>query len=174
MEFLVCVLDRLVAEAICPFSKFERQILWPMGKHLQHKYSASPMENSDPGCVWSLLHTIKYHHWRYFKKRLTPKWHGNGIGRGRHVARKQHFLCENFLHLITIGSLVALERHVNLVSILSIFDISTIWFFRKLLAVWIWIWYLMVLRQRQIGPRKCGSYLKCISFCCCPMVYYIV
>ena len=44
-----------------------------MGKH-----SPFSMDRTDPGCVWSMLHFIKYQHWGYIKKKFTPKCRGGG------------------------------------------------------------------------------------------------
>lgn len=81
-----------------------------MGKH-----SPFSMDRTDPGCVWSMVHFIKYQHWGYIKKKFTPKWRGGG-----RVVGNQHFFMQNSLHLFTVGSLVALARHVNLVSYLYV------------------------------------------------------
>lgn len=44
-----------------------------MGKNLREKRSWSRNNENEGGCVWGLLHIIKYHHWRHVKKRLTHK-----------------------------------------------------------------------------------------------------
>ncbi|KAJ7950326.1 Protein TRM32 [Quillaja saponaria] len=49
-----------------------------MGKQMRNKQSASAMsfENahpSNPRCAWSILHIIRYNHWRQVKKRLVHR-----------------------------------------------------------------------------------------------------
>ncbi|CAN6723893.1 unnamed protein product [Malus baccata var. baccata] len=57
-----------------------------MGKNLRDKNPNNSSGNEhSPGCVWGLLHMMKYHHWHYVKKRLVHKRHrGNkhavGVG----------------------------------------------------------------------------------------------
>ncbi|CAK7333861.1 unnamed protein product [Dovyalis caffra] len=48
-----------------------------MGKNLENHSSGISIENNHPGCVWSVLHILKYHHWRYIKKKLHHKSGGN-------------------------------------------------------------------------------------------------
>ncbi|KAI9380477.1 hypothetical protein POPTR_016G095500v4 [Populus trichocarpa] len=48
-----------------------------MGKNLEHHSSSVSIENNHPGCMWSILHVLKYHHWRYIKKKLHHKSGGN-------------------------------------------------------------------------------------------------
>ncbi|XP_015582786.1 uncharacterized protein LOC8268287 isoform X1 [Ricinus communis] len=49
-----------------------------MGKNLQHSNSPISIQNSGPGCMWGVLHILKYHHWRYIKKRLPYRRPVNG------------------------------------------------------------------------------------------------
>ncbi|PQQ06861.1 uncharacterized protein Pyn_32988 [Prunus yedoensis var. nudiflora] len=57
-----------------------------MGKNLRDKNSNNPSGNEhSAGCVWGLLHIMKYHHWHYVKKRLVQqrhRWnkHAAGVG----------------------------------------------------------------------------------------------
>ncbi|KAI5325622.1 hypothetical protein L3X38_034696 [Prunus dulcis] len=57
-----------------------------MGKNLRDENSNNPSGNEhSAGCVWGLLHVMKYHHWHYVKKRLVHKrhrWnkHAAGVG----------------------------------------------------------------------------------------------
>lgn len=57
-----------------------------MGKNLRDENSNNPSGNEhSAGCVWGLLHIMKYHHWHYVKKRLVHKrhrWnkHAAGVG----------------------------------------------------------------------------------------------
>ncbi|KAJ6750193.1 hypothetical protein OIU85_000795 [Salix viminalis] len=44
-----------------------------MGKNSEHHDSSVSIENNHPGCMWSILHVLKYHHWRYIKKKLHHK-----------------------------------------------------------------------------------------------------
>ncbi|KAJ6755869.1 PROTEIN TRM32, partial [Salix purpurea] len=44
-----------------------------MGKNSEHHNSSVSIENNHPGCMWSILHVLKYHHWRYIKKKLHHK-----------------------------------------------------------------------------------------------------
>ncbi|GLT68124.1 hypothetical protein SLA2020_403820 [Shorea laevis] len=53
-----------------------------MGKHFRDKHSGFPSESSHPGCTWNILHVIKYHHWRYSKRRYSNK----RCAGGTHVA----------------------------------------------------------------------------------------
>ncbi|XP_016647569.1 PREDICTED: uncharacterized protein LOC103340900 [Prunus mume] len=47
-----------------------------MGKNLRDENSNNPSGNEhSAGCVWGLLHIMKYHHWHYVKKRLVHKRH---------------------------------------------------------------------------------------------------
>lgn len=52
-----------------------------MGKNLEHHSSSVSIENNHPGCMWSILHVLKYHHWRYIKKKL----HHNSGGNRKHA-----------------------------------------------------------------------------------------
>ncbi|KAM1648367.1 hypothetical protein ACFX1Q_010392 [Malus domestica] len=45
-----------------------------MGKNLRDKNPNNPSGNEhSSGCVWGLLHIMKYHHWHYVKKRQVHK-----------------------------------------------------------------------------------------------------
>ena len=81
-----------------------------MGKH-----SPFSMDRTDPGCVWSMLHFIKYQHWGHIKKKFTPKCRGGG-----RVVGNQTFFYAKFSSSNYCGFLVALARHVNLVSYLYV------------------------------------------------------
>ncbi|XP_056170396.1 LOW QUALITY PROTEIN: uncharacterized protein LOC115692804 [Syzygium oleosum] len=49
-----------------------------MGKHLQSKSAQLQLENHQQGCMWSILHGLKYHQWHYVKKRLPHMRQGGG------------------------------------------------------------------------------------------------
>ncbi|XWS67063.1 hypothetical protein CRYUN_Cryun05aG0254300 [Craigia yunnanensis] len=72
--------NKLVAEVICQSSRFERQFLRAMRKHMRHKSASISIPHGHPGCMWGVLHVLKYQrwHWRFIKKRLPHKKHDVG------------------------------------------------------------------------------------------------
>ncbi|XP_022766191.1 uncharacterized protein LOC111311077 isoform X2 [Durio zibethinus] len=46
-----------------------------MGKHMQHRSTGISIPQGYPGCMWGILHVLKYQHWhwRFIKKRLPHK-----------------------------------------------------------------------------------------------------
>lgn len=55
-----------------------------MGGHLKDKNSGFQFQESHPGCMWSILNILDYHHWHNVKKMLPHKKH-----RGRHAKCKR-------------------------------------------------------------------------------------
>ncbi|XP_048138356.1 uncharacterized protein LOC115749698 [Rhodamnia argentea] len=49
-----------------------------MGKHVRSKSAQLHLENHQQGCMWSILHGLKYHQWHYVKKRLPHVRQGGG------------------------------------------------------------------------------------------------
>ncbi|GKV05819.1 hypothetical protein SLEP1_g17785 [Rubroshorea leprosula] len=47
-----------------------------MGKHLRNKSAGISFQNHHPGCMWGILHVLKYHNWPYIKKRVPTKNNG--------------------------------------------------------------------------------------------------
>ncbi|XVF76635.1 hypothetical protein PTKIN_Ptkin13bG0282200 [Pterospermum kingtungense] len=53
-----------------------------MGKNMRHKSAPAgiSIQQGHPGCMWGILHVLRYQHWhwRFIKKRLPHKKHGEG------------------------------------------------------------------------------------------------
>ncbi|XVE96875.1 hypothetical protein REPUB_Repub02eG0261200 [Reevesia pubescens] len=51
-----------------------------MRKHMRHKRASISIPEGHPGCMWGILHVLKYQNWqrRFIKKRLPHKKHDSG------------------------------------------------------------------------------------------------
>ncbi|XVE76363.1 hypothetical protein DITRI_Ditri12bG0166300 [Diplodiscus trichospermus] len=61
-------------------SRFARQFLPAMGKRMRQKTAGISIPLAHPGCMWGILHGLKYQrwHWRFIKKRLPRSKHDVG------------------------------------------------------------------------------------------------